>query len=91
VLLPNLKADTHFLTLMQEFSEMENRIAEQRMRYNSSVSALNTKVKSFYGALVATYRRNRDLLGRLGRRDARREQDEAQHGAVREHLASLPL
>jgi LemA protein len=50
---PNLKADSHFLTLMQELSETENRIAEQRMRYNSSVSALNTKVKSVYGSLVA--------------------------------------
>jgi LemA protein len=50
---PNLKADTHFLGLMQELSDTENRIAEQRMRYNTSVSALNTKVKSFYGSLVA--------------------------------------
>jgi LemA protein len=50
---PNLKADTHFLALMQQLSETENRIAEQRMRYNLSVSALNTRVKSFYGSMVA--------------------------------------
>ncbi|MBN1210634.1 MAG: pilus assembly protein PilP [Myxococcaceae bacterium] len=50
---PNLKADTHFLKLMEELSETENRIAEQRMRYNSSVSSLNTQVKSFYGSMVA--------------------------------------
>jgi LemA protein len=50
---PNLKADAHFMAMMQELSETENRIAEQRMRYNSSVSVLNTKVRSFYGRMVA--------------------------------------
>lgn len=50
---PSLKADSHFMALMRELSDTENRIAEQRMRYNTSVSALNTQVKSFYGSLVA--------------------------------------
>ncbi|WP_164018714.1 pilus assembly protein PilP [Pyxidicoccus trucidator] len=50
---PNLKADTHFTEMMRQLSSTEDRLADQRMRYNSSVSVLNKEVKSFYGRLVA--------------------------------------
>ncbi|MCY1023290.1 pilus assembly protein PilP [Pyxidicoccus sp. MSG2] len=50
---PNLKADTHFTEMMRQLAETEDRLANQRMRYNTSVSALNKEVKSFYGRLMA--------------------------------------
>jgi LemA protein len=50
---PNLKADQTFLKLMDELSGTENRIAVERMRYNSAVRDYNIAVRSFPGNFVA--------------------------------------
>jgi LemA protein len=50
---PDLKANAQFARLSDELSGTENRIAVERMRYNDSVRAYNTYVKSFPTALYA--------------------------------------
>jgi len=50
---PLLKADQTFLTLMDELSGTENRIAVERMRYNESVRDYNVTVRRFPANIVA--------------------------------------
>ncbi len=50
---PTLKADQTFLSLMDELSGTENRIAVERMRYNEAVQSYNITVRSFPGNIVA--------------------------------------
>jgi LemA protein len=50
---PTLKADAVFVRLMDELAGTENRIAVERMRYNKTVQAYNTKLRQFPYTLVA--------------------------------------
>jgi len=50
---PNLKADQTFLSLMDELSGTENRIAVERMRYNEAVKDYNITVRMFPGNIIA--------------------------------------
>ena len=50
---PDLKANQTFLSLMDELSGTENRIAVERMRYNEAVQDYNITVRSFPGNVVA--------------------------------------
>lgn len=50
---PDLKASQTFLSLMDELSGTENRIATERMRYNESVQNYNITVRTFPGNIVA--------------------------------------
>ncbi len=50
---PNLKADQTFLKLMDELSGTENRIAVERMRYNTAVRDYNVAVRTFPGNIIA--------------------------------------
>src|SRR2546427_7884883 len=50
---PNLKANENFNRLQDELSGTENRIAVERMRFNETVQAYNTLVKTFPTSLVA--------------------------------------
>jgi LemA protein len=50
---PNLKADTQFTRLSDEFAGTENRIATERRRYNEVVQEYNTLTKSFPTVLTA--------------------------------------
>lgn len=50
---PQLKADQTFLTLMDELSGTENRIAVERMRYNEAVKDYNITVRRFPANMVA--------------------------------------
>lgn len=50
---PNLKADQSFLKLMDELAGTENRIAVERMRYNTAVRDYNIAVRSFPGSVIA--------------------------------------
>ena len=47
---PNLKADANFLTLQDQLEGTENRISVERKRYNDAVQALNTTLRSPFGA-----------------------------------------
>jgi LemA protein len=50
---PELKANTNFIRLQDELAGTENRIAVERRRFNETVRALNTKIRSFPTNLIA--------------------------------------
>lgn len=50
---PDLKANQNFLSLQEELTSTENRIAYARQFYNDSVTRLNTRVQSFPAVFVA--------------------------------------
>ena len=50
---PDLKANQNFLSLQQELSSTEDRIASSRRYYNALVRELNTKVESVPSNIVA--------------------------------------
>jgi len=52
---PELKANETFLSLMDELSGTENRIAVARMRYNESVRNYNATIKKFPTNLIASF------------------------------------
>ncbi|MCD6453688.1 MAG: LemA family protein [Candidatus Aminicenantes bacterium] len=51
---PNLKADQHFLELMEELRNTENLIAFARQAYNDNVMIFNTAIKRIPDAIVAS-------------------------------------
>jgi LemA protein len=50
---PELKANTNFIRLQDELAGTENRIAVERRRFNETVKAYNTKVRSFPTNFIA--------------------------------------
>jgi len=50
---PELKSNTNFLRLQDELAGTENRIAVERMRFNETVRAYNTKIRSFPTNIIA--------------------------------------
>ena len=51
---PDLKANTHFTALMDELSASENKLFQERRRYNDAVAAWNVKIKQFPTVIVAS-------------------------------------
>jgi LemA protein len=51
---PNLKANENFLRLQDELAGAENRIQNQRRRYNEAVQAYNTQLQLFPSNIVAS-------------------------------------
>jgi LemA protein len=51
---PDLKANQNFLSLQDELSGTENRIAVERRRYNTSVRDYNVVVRRFPSNIVAS-------------------------------------
>lgn len=52
---PDLKANANFRDLQSQIEGTENRIAEERHRYNAAVLALNNRVDQFPGSLGAGF------------------------------------
>ncbi|MBW1677522.1 MAG: LemA family protein [Deltaproteobacteria bacterium] len=50
---PDLKANTNFIRLQDELAGTENRISVERRRFNETVKAYNTKIRSFPTNLIA--------------------------------------
>jgi len=50
---PDLKASNNFLSLQEELSDTENKIAYSRQFYNTSVLDYNTKIKTFPSMIFA--------------------------------------
>ena len=50
---PTLKANENFLSLQEELSDTENKIAYSRQFYNSTIMDYNTKIKVFPNVLLA--------------------------------------
>ncbi|MBU1262419.1 LemA family protein [bacterium] len=53
---PNLKADQNFLALQAQLEGTENRIAVERMRYNSTVQEFNSYKRTIFGSIFANMR-----------------------------------
>jgi LemA protein len=53
---PELKSNQNFLALQNQLESIENRVAVERRRFNESVRAYNTSVRSFPASLVASFR-----------------------------------
>ncbi|MBA3541188.1 MAG: LemA family protein [Deltaproteobacteria bacterium] len=51
---PELKADQSFIRLQDELAGTENRIAVERMRYNDTVRAYNTRIRRFPTNVIAS-------------------------------------
>lgn len=52
---PDLKASQNFRDLQFELAGTENRISVERQRYNDTVRAFNTRVRSFPTSVVASF------------------------------------
>lgn len=50
---PELKANTNFIRLQDELAGTENRIAVERRRFNETVKAYNTRIRSFPTNVIA--------------------------------------
>jgi LemA protein len=50
---PDLKANTNFIRLQDELAGTENRIAVERRRFNETVKAYNTHIRSFPTNFIA--------------------------------------
>lgn len=50
---PDLKANANFIRLQDELAGTENRISVERRRFNETVKAYNTKIRSFPTNLIA--------------------------------------
>jgi LemA protein len=50
---PELKSNQNFLRLQDELAGTENRVAVERRRYNESVQAYNTTIRTFPAVLIA--------------------------------------
>ncbi len=50
---PDLKANTNFLQLQEEISDIENKLAAARRYFNGATKELNNAVESFPGNLIA--------------------------------------
>jgi LemA protein len=53
---PDLKANRNYLELQSQLEGTENRIAQERMRFNTTVQAYNTAIRVFPASLVASFR-----------------------------------
>lgn len=51
---PTIKSDTSFISLMDELSGTENRIAVARKNYNDDVGEFNKKIKKFPDSMIAS-------------------------------------
>jgi LemA protein len=53
---PDLKANQNYLELQSQLEGTENRIAQERQRFNTTVQAYNTAIRVFPASLVASFR-----------------------------------
>lgn len=73
---PELKANTNFLQLQEELSDIENKLAAARRFFNSATTEYNNAVESFPGNLVAgNFGFKREIMFDLGT-DTRKQMEE---------------
>jgi LemA protein len=53
---PDLKANRNYLELQSQLEGTENRIAQERQRFNATVQTYNTAIRVFPASLVASFR-----------------------------------
>lgn len=54
---PQLKADTHFVDLMDQLKNIENEIVSSRKYYNGCVKQYNTKREVFPSSIIANWKK----------------------------------
>ena len=53
---PDLKANRNYLELQSQLEGTENRIAQERQRFNAAVQGYNTAIRVFPSSVVASFR-----------------------------------
>ncbi|MDR2039317.1 MAG: LemA family protein [Bacteroidales bacterium] len=72
---PDLKANTNFLQLQEEISDIENKLASVRRYFNSATKELNNAVESFPSNIVAgMFGFHKEIMFDLGTERANLEQ-----------------
>ncbi|MBP8959702.1 MAG: LemA family protein [Bacteroidales bacterium] len=72
---PNLKANQNFMNLQNEISNIENRLAEARKKFNSVTKKLNVAVEMFPSNIIAIlFNFKREPMFELGKEKATMEQ-----------------
>lgn len=56
---PDLKADTQFLNLQYELTDIEDQISAARRAYNAGVTSYNNKIQMFPASIVAGIRKDK--------------------------------
>ncbi|WP_203258233.1 LemA family protein [Hyunsoonleella ulvae] len=56
---PDLKADTQFINLQFELSDMENQISAARRAFNAAVTSYNNKIQMFPASIIAGMRKDK--------------------------------
>lgn len=59
---PNLKADTQFVNLQFELSDIEDQISAARRAYNAAVTTYNNKIQMFPANIIAGIRKDKPQL-----------------------------
>jgi LemA protein len=70
---PQLKSNENFMALQNQLEGTENRIAQERRKYNETVTAYNTKIEVFPTNLVAGtmgFQRKQPMLAEPAQRQA---------------------
>ena len=53
---PDLKANTNFLSLQDDYKEIEDSVTDQRQLYNSSATNFNTAIEIITDSIVASFK-----------------------------------
>jgi len=74
---PDLKANTNFMQLQEEISDIENKLAAVRRYFNSATKELNTAIEMFPGNIIAgMFNFRKEMMFDLGEPD-RKELEKA--------------
>jgi len=73
---PDLKANTNFLQLQEELSDIENKLAASRRFFNAATTEYNNSVESFPGNIIAgSFGFKREIMFDLGT-ESRKQMEE---------------
>jgi LemA protein len=73
---PDLKANTNFLQLQEELSDIENKLAAARRFFNAATTEYNNSVEAFPGNLIArNFGFKREIMFDLGTENRKRMEE----------------
>jgi len=59
---PDLKANTNFLSLQDDYKEIEDSVTDQRQLYNSSATNFNTAIQIIPDSIVASFKGSKERV-----------------------------
>ena len=59
---PDLKANTNFLSLQDDYKEIEDSVTDQRQLYNSSATNFNTAIEIIPDSIVASFKGRKERV-----------------------------